>query len=116
MKTKKQNKLWHNLLLLTSSQYREDLEYEEGENLWKKINHGLPPPEGNEKTDKQRIREFTNRFKKTLTISEQRTLTRWMQKRLNFLRHQDTEDISGYVLAYEYKWQRIYQQHLDAIH
>ncbi len=116
MKTKKKNRLWHCLLLVTSDEYREGLDYDEGEELWKSINKGLAPPQGDTTVDKQRISLFADRFKTTLTHKEQKLLVRWIKNRLEHLLHDDEEeDLSFQIIVYKHKWIRIYQQHLAAI-
>lgn len=98
-----------------SPNYRENYEYEKGEELWTNLNKGLDPPEGNPKKDSSRLQQFADRVKKSLTKKEKRLLVNWLRQRLTALDNNYDEDSTPYVKNYESKQKIIYHLHIEAI-
>ena len=115
MSKRKETIIEHWLYMWFSPKYRAQMMLEKGEQLWRETGKGLAAPVGVLEDDERRIRQFAERFRKTLKPKEQRVLIMWLEHQLFELEHNFSEEVSFGIEELERKWKQIYRTHLEAV-
>lgn len=114
MSKKKETVIEHWLYMWLSSAYRQEIALEYGEEVWRKLDQGLPRAVGVIEDDELRMKLFAQKADK-IALKDKAYLIQWLEHQLYELDHNFCEHTTASMEEWERKWKQIYRTHLEVL-